>query len=128
MKQELKPNWPEDQRAAGERFRQAWDDFFSANPPGGSLEESLRGGTVPSKISEVRARHEDELLRYPHVVGVSEGIRTKQGKPTGEPCLVVLVERKIPVGELDPGGILPAEIEGIRVDVVEVGRVEPLQT
>jgi hypothetical protein len=128
MKQELKPNWPDDQRAAGERFRQAWDDFFSANPPGGSSEQLFPAGTGPSKISEIRARHESELLRYPHVVGVSEGIRTKQGKPTGEHCLVVLVERKIPAGELDRGELLPDEVEGIPVDVVEVGKLEPLQT
>ena len=128
MKRELKPHWPEDQRAAGQTFGQAWEDFFSASDAGEHPNQPSLGEAQRSKIAEVRSRHETELLRYPHVVGVSEGIRTKHGKPTGEPCLVVLVERKIPAGELDPGGILPREIEGIPVDVVEVGRVEPLQT
>jgi hypothetical protein len=128
MKQELKPNWGDDQRAAGERFRQAWEDFFSANASGGSSEQSFPPGVSTTKIAEVRARHEAKLLRYSHVVGVSEGIRTRSGKPTGEPCLLVLVERKIPADELDRTDILPSEIEGIPVDVVEVGRVEPMQT
>lgn len=69
MKQELKPNWREDQRAAGERFRQAWDELFSANAPGaGSSEQYLPSGAESTKIADVRSRHEGELLRYPHVV------------------------------------------------------------
>ena len=127
MKQELKPNWHEDQRAAGERFRQAWDEFFSASEPGGASEQFSPGGAESAKIAEVRARREGELLRYPHVVGVTDGIRTRQGKPTGEHCLVVLVERKVPETELDRGDMLPREIDGVPVDVVEVGKIEPLQ-
>lgn len=127
MKQELKPSWSEEQRAAGEQLRQAWEEFFSA---AGTAEETskhpLLGRAEELRIAEVRARHEAELLRYPNVVGVAEGIRTKQGKPTGEPCLVVYVERKIPRAKLEKSEILPTEIEGIPVDVVEVGKVEPL--
>jgi hypothetical protein len=33
-------------------------------------------------------------MRYPNVVGVAED-SDKAGKPTGKPCLVVYVERKI---------------------------------
>ena len=127
MKGELKPSWSDEQREAGERFRQTWDEFFRvAQQAEGTAQ---RGGMPPSeelRIAEVRARHEAELLRYPNVVGLSEGIRTKQGRPTGERCLVVYVERKIPRAQLDPRHVLPTEIEGIPVDVVEVGRVEPL--
>jgi hypothetical protein len=36
------------------------------------------------------------------------------------------VERKIPRAKLDKSEILPSEIEGIPVDVVEVGKVETL--
>lgn len=125
MKQELKPHWPEDQRASGERFREAWEDFFSTGPTAGASQESSLGEVQP-KIAEVRSRRESELLRYPHVVGVTEGIRMKRGKPTGKRCLVVLVEQKIPADRLDPAEVLPSEIDGVSVDVVEVGRVEPL--
>ncbi len=128
MKHELKPSWPENQRAAGEQFKQAWEDFFSANPMYASSEQSPLGEGQPSKTADVRSRHESELMRYPHVVGVSEGIRVKQGKPTGEHCLVVLVDRKIPADQLKPDEILPSEVEGVPLDVVEVGRVEPMPT
>jgi len=128
MKYELKPNWPADQRAAGEQFKQAWEDFFSADPVYASSEQSPTGYAGPSKIADVRARHESELLEYPHVVGVSEGVRTKQGKPTSEHCLVILVDQKVPADQLAPNEILPSEVEGVPLDVVEVGRVEPMQT
>ena len=101
VKNELGPSWSREQRAAGERFRQAWEQFASRSetaqvtpaPP-------FPGGTAAGKIAEVRARHEAELMRYPNVIGVGEGICTKQGKPTGEACLVVFVERKIPPTKL----------------------------
>lgn len=126
MKQELKPHWPDDQRAAGERFREAWDQFFSASRSEETPEQPALSRARTLKIAEVQSRHESALLRYPHVVGVSQGIRAKQGRPTGEPCLVVFVDQKIPAEKLDPGDVLPKEMEGIPVDVVEVGRVEPL--
>ena len=127
MKQELKPDWSVEQKAAGERLRLAWEGFFfdteAADEPSG---QSPLSREAELKIAEVRARHEAELLRYPKVIGVAEGIRVKQGKPTGELCLTVYVERKIPKSKLKKREVLPREIEGTPVDVVEAGRVEPL--
>ena len=127
MKGEMKTSWSDEQRAAGERFRQTWDEFFrAAQQPEGTSQRPDMGTPEEIRIADVRARHEAELLQYPNVVAVSEGIRTKLGRPTGERCLVVYVERKIPRAQLEPSQILPTEIEGIPVDVVEIGRVEPL--
>lgn len=125
MKKEIRLDWSEEEKAEGARRRQAWEQFFSATrtekeiskPPFPTREEEVR-------ITEIRTRYETKLLRYPNVVGVAEGIRTRQGKPTGEPCVVVYVERKIARTELEPGEILPSDIEGIPVDVVEIGKVE----
>ena len=36
------------------------------------------------------------------------------------------VEKKIPRSKLDKSAILPSDIEGIPVDVVEIGKVEAL--
>ena len=127
VKQELEPSWSEEQQAAGKQLRDAWEEYFTAAETAEEPSERLLLSRAEElRIAEVRARHETELLRYPNVVGVAEGIRTKGGKPTGEPCLVVYVERKIPRAKLDKSEILPREIEGIPVDVVEVGRVEAL--
>ena len=125
MKQKLEPVWPEEQLAAGRRTRDAWEEFFSSaeqapTPRRPSMHpEELR-------IAEVRARHEQELLRYPNVVGVAVGVRIRRGTPTGERCLVVYVERKLPRDQLAAGELLPAEVEGVPVDVVEAGRIQPL--
>lgn len=126
MKRQLEPSWSEEQQAAGVRLRQAWEEYFSAAEAAEEPPEPPLGQAEQLRIAEIRGRHEAELLRYPNVVGVAEGIRTKGGKPTGETCLVVYVERKVPRDELDESEILPSEIEGIPVDVVEAGRVEPL--
>jgi hypothetical protein len=127
VKKQLTPVWTEEQRAAGERLRKTWEEFFvAARPAEKPAAPSVLGRAEELRIAKVRARHEAELLRYPNVIGVAQGVRIKGGKPTGEPCLVVYVEKKIPPEELDASALLPSEIEGIPVDVVEVGRVEAL--
>jgi hypothetical protein len=65
-------------------------------------------------------------MKYPNVVGVAEGIEVKRGRPTGVPCIVVYVKRKVPKAKLARRHTLPERIEGVRVDVVEVGSVGAL--
>jgi hypothetical protein len=124
MRRELGPSWTSRQLAAAERHRSAWKEFFDAEGKGGG--EFRLGGTRDREIAAVQARHERELLRYPNVVGVAPGTCIRRGKPVDEPCLVVYVGRKVPKGRLRRGEILPTEIDGVPVDVVEVGRIEPL--
>jgi hypothetical protein len=80
---------------------------------------------IPADVAAVQARHQQELLRYPNVVGVATGTRTRGGRPTGETGLLVLVSRKVPASELEPDEVLPSEIEGVPVDVVETGQIRP---
>jgi hypothetical protein len=89
------------------------------------MSEPLRS---TADVAAVQARHERELLRYPNVVGVATGTPTRGGQPaSAEPCLLVLVTRKLPPSELGPGELLPREIEGVPIDVVETGGpIEPL--
>lgn len=128
MKREIKPSWSKKQQAAGEQMHQAWEAFFASGKKAESAPaKSLLGRAKEEKIAAIQARHETELLRYPNVVGIATGTRTKGGKPTGEHCLVVYVERKIPRSNLRRSEILPSKMEGIRIDVVEAGKVEPLR-
>jgi hypothetical protein len=76
----------------------------------------------PADVAAVQARHQHELLRYPNVVGVATGTPTAHGPPG----LMVLVSRKVPASELAPGELLPQEIEGVPVHVVETGQIKPL--
>jgi hypothetical protein len=130
MKDHLKPSWSDDEKAAGARLRDAWEEFFSASQEevGEEPEAMFPASDEERRIAQVRSRHEARLLAYPNVVGVSEGVRTRKGKPTGERCLVVYVTRKIPSAKLGGTEVLPSELEGVAVDVVEVGTVEALPT
>lgn len=74
-----------------------------------------------SEISEVQAKYIDELMAYPHVVGVGIGMRQKDGEYTDELSLVVMVDEKIPLAQLDHNSILPIELEGVGIDVQETG-------
>ncbi len=73
------------------------------------------------KAMHVKRRHERLLLRMANVVAVGVGYRQRGGQPTDEVAIVVSVSRKMPVAELRPGTGIPSRLEGVGVDVVEVG-------
>jgi hypothetical protein len=73
------------------------------------------------EISDVQAQHIDELMAYPHVVGVGIGMRQKDGEFTDEMCLVVMVDEKLPVAQLANEDVLPNELDGVTIDVQETG-------
>ena len=50
----------------------------------------------------------------------------RRGKPTNEPAIVVLVSRKLPRKSLNKASLLPSHLDGIPIDVVEVGVIEAL--
>jgi hypothetical protein len=105
-------------------MREAWESFFARGGAG----RADRGpdDEESARIGAVRSRHEGNLLSYPNVVGVAEGVRTRRGKPTGERCIVVYVQRKVPSVRLRKHEVIPSRLEGVPVDVVEVGEVEAL--
>jgi hypothetical protein len=124
MKKVLKPAWSKEAVAAAARSFERWDAFFArraASPSRGAAPSA-----TDARIHAVQARHEAELLRYPNVVAVAAGFRTRRGAPTSEPCLVVYVQRKVPARRLAAGERLPKQIEGVPIDVVEVGGIETL--
>lgn len=124
MKKELGPSWTKQQKAAGEKQRQAWEEFFSKS----ATEQETPFSPAPENVNmaQARARHEAKLMRYPNVVGVATGIRVKGGKPTGEPCVVVFVQKKVARDKLKNDELIPGKIDDVPVDVVEVGKIEPL--
>jgi len=75
---------------------------------------------------EVKRRYEQELLHKANVVAVGIGYHTRGGVPTKEVCIVVSVKNKVPLSELKPQDVIPAEIENVPVDVVETGEIRAL--
>ena len=125
MKRELGPTWSVADREAGERFGQAWEKHFHAKEEQ-QLPEPVAAFDRDATVTQALDRQGPALMRYPNVVGVSEGTRIRGGMPTGERCVVVYVERKVPRDKLSPDEVLPSEVDGVPVDVVEVGPIEPL--
>jgi C1A family cysteine protease len=69
---------------------------------------------------EVISRHLEELKRKANYLNVTVGTKFKDGKDTGQPAIVVYVEKKMALGDLTAEHLVPKEIEGFLTDVVEL--------
>ncbi len=82
---------------------------------------------MPDVVDEVQAAwqlHADKLADLPNVLSVEMGFRTRDGKPTRIPALVVTVRRKLPPELLGRSDIAPREVplpngRAVEVDIVE---------
>ena len=89
----------------------------------GTLEGQQAIQEAYERAQRVKAAHEAELLAKPNVVGVGIGLRERDGARTNTVAIVVLVARKLPRHMLRPDEIIEAEIDGVPVDVQEVGKL-----
>ncbi len=78
---------------------------------------------MQEKITEVQVKYVDELMKKAHVVGVGIGLAKVDDEYTDEMALVVLVDEKVPLEELDEEDQIPKELDGVRVDVQETGEI-----
>ncbi len=69
----------------------------------------------------VKQAYEKDLLAKANVVGVGVGLRRRRNKLTEKTAIVVMVRRKVPPDQLNREDLIPGEIEGVPVDVQEVG-------
>ena len=75
------------------------------------------------KIRAVRQAYQDELMSKANVVGLGVGYRQRSGERTDELALVVMVNKKVPEALLAPEDVIPTSLEGVPVDVQEVGEI-----
>jgi hypothetical protein len=75
------------------------------------------------QIKAVKQAHQDRLMGYPNVVGVAIGRRQVGGKPTHELALIVMVTQKLALDKLAPEDVLPKQIEGVPIDIHQVGEI-----
>lgn len=71
------------------------------------------------RASEIQERVGDELLARDDVTGVGVGFREKGGELTSEVVIRVYVRRKLPETQIEQSQLLPKEIDGVGVDVIE---------
>jgi hypothetical protein len=73
------------------------------------------------RVMAIKERHLPALMRKANVIGVGIGFREQNGQLTDQLALVVNVTHKLPKSQLAPEDLVPSEIEGVPVDVREVG-------
>jgi hypothetical protein len=76
--------------------------------------------TDPERIHEVKSAAQARLLVLPGVHAVGVGPKLVGGKSTGELAIKVYLVRKKPHGELTADEVIPAEIDGVKTDVVQM--------
>jgi cytoskeletal protein RodZ len=79
-----------------------------------------------ARIAEVQKKYTPVLMKKQHVVGVSVGPKSENGKTTGEFALIVMVDEKVPAERLAPQDRLPIKLEGIPVVVHPINTVYAL--
>ena len=82
-------------------------------------------------IEEIRAvkdRHEEDLLKKKNVVGLGIGYKEVGCEKTKQLSLVVMVRKKESPSQLEAKDLVPSEIEGVPVDVKEVGEIVALSS
>ncbi len=79
-----------------------------------------------ARARKVKNRYEDVLMARPDVVGVGVGMRQRGGDTTDEVCIVVMVKQKHPLSALDAERVLPANLDGVPVDVQAVGEIRAM--
>ena len=126
MAEKLKEEWAEFAEES-KKFKETVETFFEEKAPKEKPEEpetEAKDIAEIAKIAEVREKIEEEILKYPNVVGVATGYKIKAGKVIPELCMQVLVEEKIEEELL--AKVVPKDVEGIKTDVIATGRIEAL--
>lgn len=78
-----------------------------------------------TQLAKIIDRRADELAKKKNVVAVAIGKKWRNGKPTEEDAIIVLVEKKQPIEEIDEQDLIPSKVDGIITDVVgKVGQLE----
>ncbi len=70
-----------------------------------------------ANIEAIKAKYEGHLLTLPNVVGVG------LGKRGADPVIKVFVQQKVPLNQLQKQAIIPKSLDGVTVDVEEIGAV-----
>jgi hypothetical protein len=74
-----------------------------------------------AKVAQVKSQALPALMKKPNVIGVGTGFKSREGRRTGDLCIVAMVTQKIPRAGLEQEALVPRQIDGISTDVVQVG-------
>lgn len=82
----------------------------------------------PSAVASVQKAQEAAVEEFldpdqipSNVVGMGAGVKWKNGQPTGEPALIVLVSQKLEKSALSKSDLIPAKLQDVQTDVLAIG-------
>jgi hypothetical protein len=73
------------------------------------------------RVRAVKQTAQGGLLAIPEVHAVGIGPKVTNGQRTGVPSIIVFLTRKLPSAEIRAEHVVPAEIDGVQTDVMEMG-------
>jgi len=80
---------------------------------------------IRKEIERVLSVHFEELKAKANVLGFSTTTtKIKDGKDTGQPCLRIIVSKKMPLRKLAKKDVIPKEVEGIITDVYDLSMAD----
>jgi hypothetical protein len=79
------------------------------------------------QVAQIKETHKEAILAKPNVVGVGVGYKVTKGQATDQLAIVTLVSKKLPQVGLLADNVIPRSIEGVPIDVLEVGELRALQ-
>jgi len=83
--------------------------------------DSLSQEDQMAQATAAQTKYGEELMRKAHVQGTAIGLEKVGGKYTSRVALVVMVDQKVPLEQLTAANRIPDELDGVPVDVQEVG-------
>ena len=81
---------------------------------------------IQNKVSDITNNYYRYLMNLENVNGVGFGNKHINGVNTKEPCIHVLVEKKVKNQNISSNNIIPKTYMGIKTDVIEVGVLKEL--
>lgn len=79
-------------------------------------------------VIEIKNQNTDFLFGKGNVVACGVGYKKVDGRKTDELCVVVSVQKKLPVAQIIPSDIIPQAIGSVKTDVQETGIIRALQS
>ena len=77
-------------------------------------------------VRKVKEKYEKELMGKSGVIGGGIGYQYVDGKKTDDLCIICYVKKKKSEEKLKKKDLIPEQIEGILIDVVESGEIRTL--
>jgi hypothetical protein len=89
------------------------------------MANALKAAKMAAVVAAKETKEYD-LLKLPNVVGVGVGFKETGGKTSTTLCVSAYVEKKVAKSKLAAKDHVPATVDKVATDVVEVGRLEAL--